>query len=234
MFDRLRASRAPQEQLAFIDPSIREMRERSLANIPEYQSILRPQLDSTLSGLGQTRGRLDELYGQTNDNAFLDPILQRLALQRGQLSRGLTDRGLGGSSFMANALGNFESAAAPGIAQARQQGIQARQGILGDIANTDVQSLSAASGGVAALQNLDNIYAGVAGQNLQQELAALGLNQADIAGILGAGQQLGQAGQVRAASTGNTLAALGDIFSKINFGGGTPYNPSAGQYGGIA
>jgi hypothetical protein len=235
LFDRLRASRAPQEQLAFIDPSIREMRERSLANVPEYQSILRPQLDSTLSGLGQTRGRLDDLYGQTNDNAFLDPILQRLALQRGQLSRGLTDRGLGGSSFMANALGNFESAAAPGIAQARQQGIQARQGILGDIANTDVQSLSAAGQGVAQLQNLDNVYASVAGQNLQQELSALGLSQADIAGILGAGQQIGQAGQLRAASTGNTLAALGDIFSKINFGGGgTPYNPSAGQYGGIA
>jgi len=210
------------DRYTFIDPSIRAMRERSLENIPDYQSILSGQLGDSMAGLGQTRGRLDELYGQTNDNAFLDPILQNLALQRGRLGRGLTDRGLGGSSFMANALGNFESAAAPGIAQARQQGIQARQGILGDIANTDVQSLGAASQGVAQLQNIDNAYASVAGQNLQQELSALGLSQADISGILAAGQQIGQAGQLRAANTGNTMAALGDILSKIKWPSSSP------------
>ena len=216
----------PGDRFAYIDPSIRAMREQSLANIPNYQSILSGQLGSTLSGLGQTRGRLDELYGQTNDNAFLDPILQRLAMQRGQLSRGMTDRGLGGSSFMSSALGNFESAAAPGIAQARQQGIMARQGLLGDIANTDVQGLNAANQGTAALQNLDNVYSSVSGVNLEQELAALGLSSANIAGILGAANQIGQAGQLRAANTGNTLAALGDIFGKINFGGSVPAGQS--------
>ncbi|MGH9425225.1 MAG: hypothetical protein ACRD2L_02845 [Terriglobia bacterium] len=207
------------ETFTSIDPSIRAMRERSLENIPSYQGILRPQLQSALEGLGQTRGRLEELYGQTNDNAFMDPILQRLALARGEVTRGLTNRGLGGSSLYSNALGNFESAAAPGIAQARQQALQARQGILGDIANTAAQGVTTAGAGVANLQNLDNLYANVSGQNLEQELAALGLSATNIQGILGAAQQIGQAGQQRAAATGGTLAALGDIFGGINFGG---------------
>jgi hypothetical protein len=195
------------------------MRERSLANVPSYQSILQPQLAGALSGLGQTRGRLEDLYGQTNDNAFLDPILQRLALGRGQLQRSLSDRGLGGSSFAGSALGNFESAAAPGIAQARQQGILARQGILGDLANTDIQGLSTAGQGVAQLQNLDNLYANVAGQNLAQELAALGLSQADIGAILGAGNQIGQAGQLQAGAIGRGLDVFGRALGGFDFGG---------------
>ena len=208
------------EITAFIDPSIRAMREQSLANVPSYQSILRPQLDTALQGLGQTRGRLEELYGQTNDNAFMDPLLQRLALARGELTRGLVNRGLGGSSFQASALGNFESAAAPGIAQARQQGLQARQGLLTDLANADVQGLSTAGAGVAQLQNLDNLYASVAGQNLNQELAALGLSQADIAGILGAANQLGQAGQLRADASGRLLYGAGQLLPLLGQMGG--------------
>ena len=211
---------ASNEQLAYIDPSIRAMREQSLANVPSYQSILRPQLDTALQGLGQTRGRLEELYGQTNDNAFMDPLLQRLALARGELTRGLVNRGLGGSSFQASALGNFESAAAPGIAQARQQGLQARQGLLTDLANADVQGLSTAGAGVAQLQNLDNLYASVAGQNLNQELAALGLSQADIAGILGAANQLGQAGQLRADASGRLLYGAGQLLPLLGQMGG--------------
>lgn len=204
---------------SFIDPSIRSMREQSISNVPNYQSILRGQLGETMSGLGQTRRRFDDLYGQTNDNAFMDPILQNLALQRGRLERGLTERGLGGSSFYSQALGNFESAAAPGIAQARQQGVQARQNILSDIGDTDVQSLNAAGQGVSQLQNLDNLYASVAGQNLQQELSSLGLSQADIGAILGAANQIGQAGQLKSATTGRMLDVFGRMASMGATGG---------------
>jgi hypothetical protein len=206
----------PRTGNTFFDPSIRAMREQSLQNIPQYQSILSGQLNSSLSGIGQNRGRLEDLYGQTNDNAFLDPILQNLALQRGQLSRGLTNRGLGGSSFMANALGNFESAAAPGVAQARQQGLLARQDILEQMGNMDTQGISTASQGVAQLQNLDNLYANVSGQNLQQELAALGLSQADIGAILGAGQQIGAAGKLKNETTGRALDVFGRLLGGSN------------------
>lgn len=225
------------EQLAYIDPSIRSMREQSIANVPEYQSILRGQLGESMAGLGQTRGRLDELYGQTNDNAFLDPILQNLALQRGRLSQGLTDRGLGGSSFYSQALGNFESAAAPGIAQARQQGVQARQGLLTDLANTDVQSLNAADQGISRLQNLDNLYASISGANLQQELRALGLESADLGGMLEASKQIGQAGQLRADATGRLLYGAGQFLPLLDQLGtltSQQYSPAFGgsAYGG--
>ena len=200
-----------------IDPRIRAMRERSLNNVPQYQSILNTQLQDTLGGINQSGNELRSLYGQTNDNAFMDPILQRLAMQRGNVQQGLVNRGLGGSSFYSQALGNFDSAAAPGIAAARQQGLTARQGLLADYANNQTQGLSAASQGVSQLQNLDNQYASISGQNLNQELAALGLSQADIGSILGAGQlQLG-AGQLRADSTGKTLDAFGKLIG--SYGG---------------
>lgn len=219
---------------AFFDPSIRALREQSLANIPSYQSILRPQLTSTIGGLGQTRGRLEDLYGQTNDNAFMDPLLQRLALARGELTRGLTNRGLGGSSFYSQALGNFESAAAPGIAQARQQGISARQNILEQLADTDVAGLKVAGAGTADLQNLDSLYADIAGQNLKQELAALGLSEADVGAILEAGQLRSNAAGLQNDALGRILSSLGGLIpSGGGGGGGTPFNPAAGQYGGI-
>lgn len=179
----------PAAGTSFIDPSIRAMRERSLQNIPGYQSIISGQMNNVLGG---------------DENAFLNPVLQNMALQRGQLSRGLTDRGLGGSSFMSQALGNFESAAAPGIAQAKLQG--------------QLSKLDAAGQGVSQLQNLDNLYANVAGQNLQQELSALGLSQADIGAILGAGQQIGQAGQRVSDVYGRGLDVFGRILSPTPVG----------------
>ena len=201
----------PDERFTFIDPSIRSMREQSLANIPTYQNVLAGQYGTTMAGLGQSRSRLEDLYGQTNDNAFMDPLLQRLALARGELTRGLVNRGLGGSSFQGAALGNFESAAAPGIAEARQQGISARQGLLGQIGQFDSEALGATAQTAAQLQNLDNLYASVAGQNLQQELAALGLSQADIGAILGAGQQLGESSRTKGEFVGRVLGGIGSM-----------------------
>lgn len=209
----------PGAGISRIDPSIRALREQSIGNVPQYQNLIRGQTQDTLGSLGQVQSQLGGLYGQYSDQAFVDPTKQRIAAARGQVVNNLSQRGLGGSSFYTQGLGNFETAAAPALLQAQQAALSGRQGLLGDIANTAVQQQGTASAGVAQLQNLDNLYASVAGQNLQQELSALGLSQADIAGILGAANQLGQAGALRADITGKSLDAFGQIAGGLGSSG---------------
>lgn len=205
----------PQAGFSNIDPTIRDLRERSIVNVPQYQDLIRGQTQDTLGSLSQVQSQLGDLYGQFSDRAFVDPVKQRLALARGQVVNNLTQRGLGGSSFYTQGLGNFETAAAPALLQAQQAALSGRQGLLEDIANTAIQQQGVAGAGAAQLQNLDNLYASIAGQNLQQELAALGLSQADIAGILGAANQLGQAGALRSDVIGKQLDAFGQILGGI-------------------
>lgn len=221
---------SPGEGISFIDPRIRAMREKALQNLPLMRSQLESQIGSTVGGLEKSKGNLQGIYEQYDPNTFVNPLMQRLAMRRGELSTSLGSRDLGGSSFYSQGLGNLESAAAPGIAAARSQGLAGQAALTGQIADLDQQILAARSSGTAKLQNLDNLYASIAGQNLQQELAALGLSQADIGAIIGASQQAGQFAQNQNQMFGNLLYGLGGLYG----GGYTSPQYSPMGYGGAA
>ena len=204
---------------AVIDPSIRAMRDSSVAGIPGYRSGYESALGTYRTGiddyLARTRGYLGDLNGNMNPyiQARVNPLLERASLGRGSLERGLALRGLGGSSFAAQSLGSYDTATsraeADQRAQALQESLAARDALSQGILGAQTNLAGAQSGVIDQNRALDQQLQTVAQQNLQQELAALGLTAPDIQAILGSAQALSQAGQAKANLFGQLLDAGG-------------------------
>jgi hypothetical protein len=147
--------------------------------------------------------------------ARVNPLLERASLGRGSLERGLALRGLGGSSFAAQSLGSYDTATsraeADQRAQALQESLAARDALSQGILGAQTNLAGAQSGVIDQNRALDQQLQTVAQQNLQQELAALGLTAPDIQAILGSAQALSQAGQAKANLFGQLLDAGGSF-----------------------
>ena len=206
---------------AVIDPSIRAMRDSSVAGIPGYRSGYESALGTYRTGiddyLARTRGYLGDLNGNMNPyiQARVNPLLERASLGRGSLERGLALRGLGGSSFAAQSLGSYDTATsraeADQRAQALQESLAARDALSQGILGAQTNLAGAQSGVIDQNRALDQQLQTVAQQNLQQELAALGLTAPDIQAILGSAQAQSQAGQAKANLFGQLLDAGGSF-----------------------
>ena len=201
-------------RMAQINPAIQNMRMKAVENIPQYQ-------DQYNSALNQYQSGITDQLGQVtgNQNAFMqarvNPLLQQAALTRGNIVNSLTQRGLGGSSFYTQGLGNFEreiaGAAGDQRALATQESLGMQNQLLG-------QQFGAAQQGVANQRSLDQSYAEIANMNLNQELAALGLTPSDIGAISGAANN---AAQMRLGGQMNSMDLLGrglGSLGSINWG----------------
>lgn len=196
---------------SFIDPSIRALRESSLTGIPGYKAQYGAALGQLNSGLGGVLGQL-----QSNQNPYIqarvNPLLQQQAKDQGALQQSNVLRGISGSSFadqsMTNLNTDYGRAIGDAGALATQESLGGQTGIMGNLYAANV-------GNIGQQYGMDQQYANVANQNLQQELAALGLSQADIGSILGAGAQANQANQAYIGQVGSSLGALGTAFSGL-------------------
>jgi hypothetical protein len=195
-----------------LDPSIRALRDSTLANIPGYRSNLN-------TAYGDFSGRLGSIYGglQGNQSPFIqarvNPLLQQQAQQTGQLQTSLGMRGLSGSSFGDQALTNLNTdygrAIGDQAALATQDTLNAQTGVAGQMFN---------AAGANNQQNmaLDTSIQGTAGQDLAQELSALGLAPADIGAILNSGVLAGNAGQNYASNIGQSIGSMGNLFTGLS------------------
>jgi hypothetical protein len=220
----------------YIDPSIRSLRERSLGRLPEYRDTLGAsygQYSSDLGGLSDSlRATSDRL--RANENPFIqarvNPLLARAEQGRGQLSRGLSRRGLGGSSLYSSALGNYDAEVGREIgdqrALATQYQIRAQQDNISAQLGVDTQRYNAALSSVQALQSLDTAEQAIAAQNLQQELASLGLGQADVSALLQAAGLGLQGAQLQT----QTLGAGMDVIGRLLAGGSKAPSQSSGGF----
>lgn len=216
-----------------IDPRIRELREQTLGRLPGYRSSLTDAYSALQPGLQEARGGFQSNYQSlmSNENPFIqarvNPLLQRAAGQRGLLQRSMTNRGLGGSSFYSQSLGNFERelAGAEGDqrALATQEVIGARRQALSDMVGIDSQIYNSAISSIQALQGLDAQEQAIAAQNLEQELASLGLSKTDAGAILGAAGLQMQGAQLRNDTIGRGLDTAGRLLGS--------YGSTAGSAG---
>lgn len=198
--------------IATIDPTIRGLREQTLGNLPGY----RQNLNNAYSNFS---GQLGGLYGQLqgNQNALVkaaqDPLRQSQAQQAGALQMDLGQRGLSGSSFGNAALTNLNTDYGTAIgnsgANALQSSLGAQLGVAGQQFGA---AQSANQGGLV----LDQQQQGVAGQNLAQELSALGLTQADIGSILNAGALGASATNAYAQNIGRGVGSLGQLATGLS------------------
>lgn len=211
-----------------IDPRIRRLREQSLSRLPGYRSTLTDAYSALTPGLQDARAGFQSNYQSlmSNENPFIqarvNPLLQRAAMQRGDLQRSMVNRGLGGSSFYSQSLGNFERelAGAEGDqrALATQEAIGARRQALSDMVGIDSQIYNSALSSIQALQGLDSAEQAIAAQNLSQELAALGLSQADTQSILAAAGLQMQGAQLKNETIGRGLDVAGRLIGSYSSG----------------
>lgn len=205
--------------LTRIDPSIRAMRHASLENLPGYRGGLMDAYGGLQGQFGNQQAQFGDLYGrlQSNENPFIqarvNPLMARAAQGRGLLERSLARRGLAGSSLASGAISQFNVPMEREIADQRsiatQESLGAQRAVLQDMGGLSTQRYNAALSQVQALQGLDSAQQEVAAQDLQQELASLGLSQAQIQGILGAAGLQMQASQLKADMYGRTADILG-------------------------
>lgn len=210
-----------------IDPRIRALREQSLQRLPGYRSSLTDAYSTLQPGLQEARQGFQSNYQSlmSNQNPFIqarvNPLLQRAAAQRGSLQRSMTNRGLGGSSFYSQSLGNFERdlAGAEGDQRslATQEALTAQRQALSDMVGIDSQIYNSALSSIQALQGLDATEREVAAANLAQELSALGLSQADTSAIMQAAGLRMQSAQLQTDTIGRGL----DVFGRMIGGGGS-------------
>lgn len=187
-----------------IDPSIRALREGTLKNLPGYRNTLTQSYGMLDQNLGDIR---NTFASNTNPyiQARVNPLLESGARQRGSLTQGLARRGIFGP-LASQSMDTFESSLSR---QEADQRALATNEQLASLLGIDTQRFNAALSNVQALQGLDQAQQSVAAQNLAQELAALGLSQADTGAILGAAGLNLQQQQLQQATIGRGLYALG-------------------------
>ena len=135
---------------------------------PTIRALRESSLTDYLNSTGDIRSRFlgnESAYV----NSLLNPLRQSLASRRGELQRSLGLRGLGGSSFGNQSMTNLDIS---GQRELRDANAQAQAQNLEFLNSLDSSRLSA--------QN------NVAQQNLEQELSALGLGQAQISALMAA------------------------------------------------
>jgi len=195
-----------------IDPSVRGLQQRSLSYIPGYQNQLQNSFGQYSSGLGNIISGL-----QGNQNAYVqarqNPLMQQQARALGSLQQGNALRGISGSSFANQSENNLNTDYGRAIgdqgALAVNDSLSAQAGLYGNLYNAGVNN-------VAGQSALTNQYNQVGIQNLQQELAALGLSQANISGMVGAGKLGLDANQGYMTGLGNTLSGLGSALGGLS------------------
>jgi hypothetical protein len=132
-------------------------------------------LESFNTSLGGIEAKL-----KSNANPFamarVNPILERTAIGRGELSRGLARRGIFGP-LAGDAMSRYDIDASRAEADARAL---AENDTLNALLGLNTQRFNAALTAVQGFQSLDAAQQQVAAQDLQQELAALGLSAPDI------------------------------------------------------
>lgn len=195
-----------------IDPSIRALRDSTLANLPAYRANLG-------NAYTNFQGQLGGIYGQLqgNQNALVTaaqaPILQQQASQSGALQSDLGLRGLSGSSFGNQALTNLNTDYSTAAGNA---GVNALQTSLGAQAGIAGQQFGASQALNQGNLQIDQQQQGVAGQDLAQELSALGLSQADVGSILQSGALAQQAQLGYANNVGRSVGSLGQLATGLS------------------
>jgi len=154
-----------------IDPSIRNLQEGVLGQIPGLQQALSG--GSTFQDVLGLRDRL-----RSNEGGFIsaitNPVKEAAAQALGSTERGVGIRGLGGSSFGQQSIANTRLTGARNVADAealaRTQATMLEAGL-------NEQASQALTREVMAQAELLGIPLSVALQRLQQELASFGLGQ---------------------------------------------------------
>lgn len=210
--------------------AIWNLRNQTLTNLPGYRNTLTGGYNALTSSLGDIRGQL-----AGNQNAYIqarvNPLLEQGALARGSLLQGLSRRNVFGP-LAQQSQNIFENNLARTVGDQRAL---ATSEALNQLLGIDTQQYNAALSNVQALQSLDAAQQAVAAQNLSQELASLGLGQAEISGALQAAGLNLQGAQLNADQSGRLLYALGQglsglgnaDWSQITGGNGTGYASGA-------
>lgn len=187
-----------------IDPTIQALRMQSLQNLPGYRNTLGGAYGDYSNTLGGIQSSL-----MSNDNPYMqarvDPLLEQQAQGRAQLSQGAMRRGIFGDLY-ANTLANYDTTTGRGIADQRalatNDNLKAMLGVSGS-------QYGAATDYIHQLQGLDTQQQGIAGSQLAQELAALGLAKPDISSAISAAGFNNQVSQQNQNLFGNSLSGLG-------------------------
>ncbi len=216
-----------------IDPNIRALREQTLQNLPGYRNTINDAYGTLGNNLFDIRNQF-----ASNSNPYVqarvDPVLQQGAQARGNLIQGLNRRNIFGPLYQ-QSLNTFESDLGRQVGDA---GALATNDQLQALLGIDTTRYNAALSSVQALQGLDQAQQSVAAQNLAQELAALGLSQADTGAILGAAQLNMQQNQLNDQmlgrglyGLGQGLAGLGGTLNKQQPAYNTGWDPAWGNIG---
>ena len=212
-----------------IDPRIRSLREQALGRLPEYRQGIGDAYGTLNNRLETTRGEL-----ASNENPFIqarvNPLLARAAEGRGQISRGMTRRGLGGSSLYSSGLGNYDAQVGREIGD--QRSLATNEALASRI-GMDTQIYNSAMSTLQAFQGLDSTEQSIAAQNLQEELASLGMNATDTGALLGAAGLNMQSAQLKNETYGRALDSVGRAIGGINFSSAPKEKYSAANPGAI-
>lgn len=211
-----------------IDPTIRQIRRQTLQNLPMYRQAITGASDQYG---GELAGLKDEFAGNQNAfiNARVNPLRAQIEQGRGNLTQGLARRNIFGS-LSAQAMGNYDAATQRELgdqtAAATMESLQARQSLSGMDFNRALTS-------VQALQGLDQAQQAVVAQDLQQELAALGLGQADISAALQAAGLDLRREMYEDERFGRGLYALGQGLGGLSKYASSKSGGSLGNYSGV-
>lgn len=164
-----------------LDPSIRNLQDQGLNKM---NSIYGDVGNATDRYIGSTQSLRDSIGGESG--AFIqsrvNPILQRFGRLRDTTQQNLGQRGLSGSSFADQSMRNIETDASREEGDARAQ---ANMEIIAAQSGLDSNVLSAAMQRATLQAGLNNENYQVAAARLQEELAGLGLSQAQIQQAMG-------------------------------------------------
>lgn len=154
-----------------IDPSIRDIQDRSLGRIDDLYGEAGQYGDELI---GNTRSLRNRFIGNQSaySEAQLNPLRQQVSLRRGELQRNIGQRGLSGSSFGEQAITSFDTESGRALQDASANvEMQQLQALTGIDANLTQQMF----GKISTQAQLNGESLQVAKDRFAQELAALGL-----------------------------------------------------------
>ena len=203
-------------------PSIQQGRAGLIGQMPGYKSALQGGYDVFSQNVGESRNQLIGNESQFMQSA-LNPIRQAGASQFGALTKDLGRRGITGSSFANNQIGNFQAqqgrTLSDATAQIQQQQIAQRLGI-------DESLLNASTGLINNFGQLDQQTQAIYAQQAAEQLNLLGLSQQQTAAMM---QPLGlqmQNNQQFYDTLGRTAMGAGGMLAQS----GNSWNPFASGY----
>lgn len=165
-----------QDGRLMLDPSIRSLQDQGLNRANGIYGDVGQATDRFLTGSQGLRSMIEGSRG-SYAQARVNPILERYASLRGRAQQDLGQRQIGGSSFGYNTMRDIESAA--GREEGDARAIAERESF-DSLRGLNQDDLGAVMGRASAQAGLNNENYQVAAARLQQELASLGLSQAQI------------------------------------------------------